>query len=252
MLLIKKKIKSITIIESWFAKEKVLENGIIHYRQAHKPLGLHPVPFDTLISDLTIEEEEIALNYSKNCRYEIRRAQRDGVTCEYKVGSDITLEDITEFCDFFEEFWNSKGIVYTEKDKLFDEIQQYVKVGAFAMAMAFIDSKKIVYHTYIMDKDIVRLYQSASKFRVDESIPHTQVGMANRYLHNQDMLYFKQLGKTRYDWGGAGHSEEVESITKFKESFGGTPITMYNGEEVVGIKAKLYHGMVEVISKITK
>ena len=252
MLILKKKKKSITIIENWFAKEKLVASGMIHYRQAYVPLGSQPVPFHTLISDLTVDEEEIASKYSKNCRYEIRRAPREGVSCQYKVGHAITQEDILEFCDFFEEFWNSKGVQYTEKAKLYDEIQQYVKADAFGMAMAFVHDKKIVYHTYIIDNEIARLYQSASQFRVDESISQTLVGMANRYLHNQDMLYFKQLGKTQYDWGGAGHGEEVESITKFKESFGGTPVTMYNGDEVVGMKAKLYHGIVEVISKITK
>ncbi len=65
------------------------------------------------------------------------------------------------------------------------------------------------------------------------------------------MLYFKKLGKRQYDWGGAGKAEDVENITKFKESFGGTPAVFYNGEEVRGAMPKLYHAVTGVIGKLT-
>ncbi|MDE6421595.1 MAG: hypothetical protein K2K87_13885 [Lachnospiraceae bacterium] len=66
------------------------------------------------------------------------------------------------------------------------------------------------------------------------------------------MLFFKNMGKEQYDWGGAGRTGDVESITKFKESFGGEPATFYNGEEVRGAAPKLYHAATGVIGRLTK
>jgi len=157
-----------------------------------------------------------------------------------------------EFCDFFVDFWKSKDVDYTEKYKLKQEISWYAENNAFAITKALLGEKILVYHTYIVAEDMVRLYHSASSFRVDETIPHALVGMANRYLHNQDMLMFKSLGKTKYDWGGAGKGKEVESITKFKESFGGEPQELYNFQRANGLKTRTYNIVVGIISKITK
>ena len=117
--------------------------------------------------------------------------------------------------------------------------------------MAFIGDKLLVYHTYILDEKRVRLYQSASQFRTDESITTKVIGFANRYLHYEDMLFFKRIGKEQYDWGGAGRTEDVESITKFKESFGGTPCVFYNGTQVRGAMPRLYHAVTGLIGRLT-
>ena len=63
------------------------------------------------------------------------------------------------------------------------------------------------------------------------------------------MKHFKQLGLRTYDWGGAGHSEEVRSITEFKESFGGTPVIYYNFEQTNGILARLFKCIVKVMGR---
>ena len=116
---------------------------------------------------------------------------------------------------------------------------EYAAQNALAITSASVGGKKIIYHTYVIEDTGVRLYHSASLYRQDDAIPQGLVGMANRYLHKEDMLYFKNIGKTTYDWGGAGRTEEVINITKFKESFGGTPVTYYDFTEVKGLWAKL-------------
>ena len=109
--------------------------------------------------------------------------------------------------------------------------------------------KILVYHTYIVGEDFVRLFQSASQFRTEEEIPRQLVGMANRLLHKEDMFAFKRVGKKIYDWGGAGTREEVASITKFKESFGGIPKELYEWEESIGIKERIVKGIINVLQK---
>lgn len=252
MRIVSKKHNGINVIDCWYAEHELKQNGLIRYQEALRPLGKHPVEFQTLLSDLTEDADTILSHYSKNCRYEVRRAQREQVKCTYLSGKEITVDDITQFVDFFADFWHSKGVRYTEKEKCFELISQYAQAGAFAMTRASVEDRILVYHTYIVEEERARLYQSASQFRTDDTISSNVIGFANRYLHYQDMLWFKEQGKKQYDWGGAGTNEDVESITKFKESFGGTPVTYYNAEETKGILPGMYKGLTGFVGKFIK
>ncbi len=252
MLIVSKKHHGINIIDCWYAEHALKQNGVIRYQEALQPIGDAPVEFRTLLSDLTEDEETIFSHFTKNCRYEVRRAPREQVECEYLLGTQITEEDIAEFVDFFEAFWESKGVHYTEKEKCRALMKQYAQAEAFAITKATVKGKVLVYHTYIVEEARARLYQSASQFRVDETISSNVVGFANRYLHYQDMLWFKEQGKKQYDWGGAGTGEDVESITKFKESFGGEPVIYYTGEETRGVASRVYKGLTGMAGRILK
>lgn len=252
MLMLQKKKHGISFITVWYAKEPMHKAGIIQYREALFKPEAASTEFETLLSDLTETEEEIIAKYSKNCRYEVRRAAKENIQVEMKTGASLTEADIEEFCDFFVEFWASKGVEYKDADNLKEEIREYATQDAFAITSASVNGKKIIYHTYVVEEACVRLYHSASLYRLDEDVPQSLVGMANRYLHKEDMLYFKQQGKAQYDWGGAGMTEEVINITKFKQSFGGTPVTYYDFTEVNGAAAKLITGLSEVKNGMQK
>lgn len=252
MLVVSKKHNGISIIDCWYAEHALKQSGVIRYQEALKPIGKQTTEFRTLLSDLTENAEEIFSHFSKNCRYEVRRAERERVEKVFLRGKEITEDDITQFLDFFADFWQSKGVSYAEKEKCRALITQYAEADAFAITKATVDGKILVYHTYILAETRARLYQSASQFRADETISANVVGFANRYLHYQDMLWFKELGKKQYDWGGAGTGEDVESITKFKESFGGEPVIYYNGEEINGALPRIYKGMTGIVGKFMK
>lgn len=249
MKIVEKKKHGVTYAKVWYAEELCKKSGIIQYRSAKKPFGKNNKEFQTLVSSLELSEEEIVGKYTKNCRYEVRRAPREGILCECKVGAELTGQDISNFAEFFEEFWKSKGIPSESKEKYEAEIIEYASQDGFAIATAKKDGKVLVYHTYIVGEDFVRLYQSASHFRLEEDVPYAIIGMANRYLHKEDMLFFQKKGVRFYDWGGAGTGEDVASITKFKESFGGTPETFYDFEEVVGMKARILKTIITLIQK---
>lgn len=239
MLFFTKKVHGIPFSTVWYATEKVNIKGVIQYREAFFKPKSNCVAFDTLISDLQEEEDEIIARYSKNCRYEIRRAEKEGVSATVDASKDIAEKDIDEFCDFFVEFWATKGVNYQGIESLKQEITEYVEKNAFCITSASINGRKVVYHTYILTENYARLLHSVSLYRQDETIPHSLIGMANRYLHKEDMLYFKNAGKKKYDWGGAGMTGDVINITKFKQSFGGDSAVYYNFDEVNGLKAKL-------------
>lgn len=250
MITIEKQVHGIKMITVWFAKKPVTSKGIIVYKQAtFKPVGKSE-SFDTLITDLTETEEEIRQHFAKSCKYKINRAPRENVTVKIKNSSELNQDDIIEFLDFFEEFWESKGVKFTSKKELKEEIELYLKQNAFTLSIAYIDGKKTVYHTHVYDDSCARLLHSASLYRelskedstsdgnTEKNNAHNLVGMANRYLHYEEIRYFKNMGLTTYDWGGAGTAEEVRSITEFKQSFGGTPLTCYDFSKTNGWKAK--------------
>ncbi len=241
MIKIVRRRHGINLIECWFAKQPISENGIINYVESQfDPSNGAGEEFRTLISDLTQSEEELLKRFSKNCLYKVKRAPREGVTVAFYCSKELCDGKlIREFADFFEAFWRSKGVDYQEKERCIETLTDYAQVGALAIGVAFVNDKPQVYHAYVMDKECARLLHSASQFRTQEDIPQTVVGFANRYLHKESMLYFKKLGLTTYDWGGAGLEEEVARITEFKESFGGTPRIYYNAEVVQGVLPKL-------------
>lgn len=240
--------------EVWYAEESCGLDGIILYRGAKKPIGKELRKVRTLITDLTQSEEEIVARCQKDCRYQIRRAAREGITAEYKIGKEITEQDIEAFCTFFMEFWKSKGAAAKGEaetwEKYKEEIETYAGEGVFAITCARQGDAVLVYHTYIVGDDFVRSYQSASQFR-NENVSARIVGIANRYLHKADMMHFKEMGKRIYDWGGAGLREEVKNITEFKESFGGEELYYYDCEEITGWKAEAVKGMINLIGALT-
>lgn len=236
--------------EVWYAEEKCGLDGIILYRGAKKPIGRVLRKVRTLITDLTQSEEEIFAKATKNCRYEIRRGAREKIITECKTGTELTEQEIEKFCQFFVEFWKSKGMPGEGYEKYKEEIETYAQEGVFAITCAKQDDEMLVYHTYIVGDDFVRFYQSASQFR-NENVNAALAGIANRYLHKTDMMYFKEAGKKIYDWGGAGLREEVKNITKFKESFGGEELYYYDCEDVVGFKAEAVKGIINLIGVLT-
>ncbi len=236
--------------EVWMAKESAGLDGIILYRGASQVVGKELRKVRTLISDLTKSEEELMALCQKDCKYQIRRAGREEISARFLVGDQIDEKEIKEFLDFFMEFWTTKGGAQETYEKYREEIETYVREGVFAITKAVKNDRVLVYHTYIVGEDFVRSYQSASLFR-QEKEEARQVSYANRYLHMQDMLYFKDAGKTTYDWGGAGLSEEVKRITEFKESFGGSELYYYDCEELVGLKAQAVKGAINLIGMIS-
>lgn len=249
MFWIKERRRGINRIDVWYADECIKQAGIIRYREASKPLAKQFCSVRTLLSDLTRTEEEILAGFTKNCRYEIRRAPRENVEVYHYINEEITEEVCSKFVEYFADFWKSKGILDIETAKISKEIMKYAKAGHFAVTEARIGMITVVYHTYMIGDNIARLYQSASHFRTEEQIPQSVVGMANRYLHKEDMMLFRGMGKEVYDWGGAGRQDEVASITKFKESFGGKEKFFYEGEAIVGWKAKSYRKLTELIGR---
>ena len=253
MLSLQKKKHGINFYTVWFAKELFKRPGIVaYYEYAGKKPDMQYTEFETLITDLSESEEVIKQHFSKSCKYKVNRAIREDVQWAILDSDVITDDELENFCNFFSSFWESKGTSLSDKEKVLQELHAYRDVAALTLAYAKVNGERAVYHTHIADDTTARLLHSASLYRLqkdEEGNTKNLIGMANRLLHFEEMKHFKKLGKTRYDWGGAGHTEDVIHITEFKESFGGTPVVYYNFEQVNGLLAKLFKLVVKVLRK---
>lgn len=234
MIVSKSLIDGIEYRNVWYAQKPLMDRGVTVYHQAQYK-GKGAAEFETLVTDLTEPPEEIKHHFASNCRNEISRAGKENITSQ--MNESVSDEDIDEFVTFFREFWASKGALNHCPETLSDEMKHYRDNGNLAISTAYVEGEKSVYHTYLVDDDIVRLWHSASLYRninTDEKQGRKLVGFANRYLHYVDMLYFKDNGKKSYDWGGSGKTPEVINITKFKQSFGGIEQVDYEFKQIVG------------------
>lgn len=252
MLVLHKKKHWINFYTVWFADKMLKKKGIIAYHEAKvKPLK-GSAEFETLVTDLTLSEDEIKQQFSKSCKYKVNRAAREDVAVSILSNAEITDKEIEDFADFFQLFWESKGSSLSNKEKLKKDLMAYREANGLTLAYAKVNGEKAVYHTHIWDEKTARLLHSASLYRLqqdEEGNTKNLIGMANRLLHFEEIKYFKGLGKKEYDWGGAGRGEDVIQITEFKESFGGTPVTYYDFEQVNGLLANLFKCLVKILKK---
>lgn len=192
----------------------------------------------TLVTDLTVSEDELKDNISKTFKYDIRRSQRDIISC--KVFSGINLLNnktlVNNFQECYKEMYMKKGINAAISNKV---IEQYALENAMIMTVAYYDEKPIVFHTYIDGKDKVRLWHSCSNFRMDKELRNV-IARANKRLHWEDWLFFKEQGYFIYDWGGIFSINDLDNgIDNFKKSFGGIPTEYYNGEQGISLIGKI-------------
>lgn len=209
-----------------YAKRPSLKNGLFdHYIQAiskEKILGFKRVPKYTKLIDLS--NNYFNEFFDKNTIYEIRRAKKEGVFCK-------TSYNISEFTTFYNQFTHAKKI-----DGILSESELAKYGDSLVLRSALSEELNIlVYHSYLVDWSIkrVRLLNSASNIYLKSinSAEKAHIGRANRLLHYEDMIFFKESGCQLYDFGGYSMNTSDRSligINSFKDGFGGTLIEESN------------------------
>ena len=211
------KLKNYTKI--WFAQElnKSDKFNLSFYKQSSLTkniFGFIGTPFYTFLIDLKEDIDLFFTRIKKNTKYEINRTSRDGVKFEIH-------EDIDIFIEYYNKFATSKGLGQLKKEELIKLNQN------FSITKAINEDNDIyVMHSYICDKELkkVRLFHSASFYESDDKKIRNLVGMANRFLHFEDMKYFKANGYKEYDFGGYAYNTQdkhLQNINDFKAAFDG-------------------------------
>jgi hypothetical protein len=252
MLLYKELVKKLPFL--------TLRYGLTYFNQPYQPINVDVIrewqypqkrtfsqEFYTLHINLAESEEAIFNRFEKNTKYEINRAeQKDGILTE----TLDSKQNRRQFYDFYNTFVLTKNLpqLYTAETDLL------IENDMFTIHVASLGGERIVYHTYITANSRARLFHSASLFRNKEDGAYRNlIGRANRFLHWNDIRYFKSKGYTTYDMGGISMDKSniaAQAINKFKGSFGGESVMEYKSYVPASIKGLVYLVIKKLMGKI--
>lgn len=210
-----------------FAIDKRDDHDVGYYRKQY-----------SLITNLSDDDESIYNSFRKNVKYEIRRSEKDGDYFKVYIGEEIDEDMMRSFGDVFEKMYSEKGITCSYNYKL---AKKCIDCNCLVYSVGYHCHTPLVYHSYIIDDNNARLYQSCSLFRDGDKREKQIIGGLNRALHWHDIKFFKQKGMKKYDWGGVSDPDNPNGIDLFKIGFGGEPIEYYNLSFPVSLKGKLYY-----------
>ena len=209
MIIQKKKKLSITQKTYWFSENP--KNSLTSdYIQSSKKVNLFFMKrssFFTVKVDLKKAVEEI----KETTLYEVNRSERDGL--EFSIVKDHEI-----FISYYNDFARNLNL---------NLIKSLEFNGNILITSVKKNDNILAMHAYILDKHCnrVRLFATASsRFNFDDNKEKRLVGRANRFLHYRDMLFFKNLNFTIYDFGGYAMNttnKSLQGINKFKIGFGG-------------------------------
>ena len=249
------KFNRINISKVWFLdikNEKIEDSSDVvqlyaikddNYKKCDKAVQL------SWILNLKDDEDNIFNNMKKTTKYDINRAAKDDI--EFEIIDSKKLKNNKELIDNFEYVYNKmfkeKGI----KEQLSrDTFEKYIINDMVILSRIIKDGIDIVYHVYLYDETTTRFLYSCSNFRSGDNELKKIIGRANKYLHWQDIKYFKKNGLTNYDFGGIMSFENPSGIDEFKMSFPGEKIVYYNYEYSNTFKGKMYLLLKKIYSKL--
>jgi len=232
----------------WFDDQTKVD--VIRYVHRKEPVvGAQNEKVYTLVIDLTKAPDDLLASMTKDTRYEIRRAAtKDKIT--YRWWTTEMAEPLARFVEFYNWVAALKNIPPAPA--------AYLKVladaGGLDLSCAVdAEGKDLVWHAYYRGPRRAQLLHSGSSFRGStDNAFRNFIGRANRYLHWQDILRFKEAGLVAYDFGGwyAGNShQEFLRVNQFKEEFGGTVVREFNCRQLITIKARLADAVVSRIRR---
>jgi lipid II:glycine glycyltransferase (peptidoglycan interpeptide bridge formation enzyme) len=226
--------------EVWYDEELPGDSGvdIVLYRQrAALIANARYTRFLSLVTDLSVDEDAIMGKFGKEARYQIRRAEtKDELSLEFIVDPETRLD---EFRAFYDAFARQKSLEPSDHQWLLAAC----KAHQLALTSASQNGEALVWHAYVVLGNAARFQYSGSCFRNREGNYRALVGRANRWLHWRDMLQLKEMGITRYDWGGLFEDESVPEhagINAFKKGFGGQPERTYDCTVPVTLRGQIY------------
>lgn len=214
--------------EDWLHELKKADAYFLHGVKNVTPKGITSRgKQSTLISDLSISEEEAWAKVSRTFRNHINRCLKEERKFEIIDSDNIANRDdiVEKFIASYNQMYSSKGMSTTFNKSQFDA---YVKEKAVNLCVAYREDEPVVFHAYIIDEKNVRLWYSCSNFREDKE-GAAEIGRLNKFLHWEEMLEFGKMGIKNYDWGGVNFDDpKVKGISDFKVQFGGEQISYEN------------------------
>ena len=185
---------------------------IVRYFQCKKSLKKDSQDFTTLILDLTLSLKDIKKGFRKSTRSYINQAVK-----KYKVRTDFFIEPdkkyISDFCSFYNEVAKIKKIPKADQAKI-ERLKKYIFISK-----AFTNTKTLVWHLYLFDKERVRLLYSCILQDKTNNLK-VEASRANKLLHIDDISFAKSRGYKVFDFGGVSLVDKnIAGIDHFKLGF---------------------------------
>ena len=199
------------------------------YSRIYCPDGIQYPNFQTTnIINLRQDIDLIYQNFTKNIKNESNKcAKYDEPFFEFVDKLDKTMID--DYANKYANFAEDKDCdaIRNVVDEVHKGHLNFASKNCLLISKA--GSKKIaneylVFHSYLLDKNskIVRLMTSISNFRHIDSEQKKIIGRLNRFLHFEDIKYFKKQGYDIYDFGGVNLIQKEgdgKNIADFKLGF---------------------------------
>jgi hypothetical protein len=217
---------AMAVHHKWFAHAPLATDAVrfaqyFHCESCGEVSGFRRRPKFTLVVDLAATPEAILASFSESTRYKVKRGARD------EIGMEVET-DIGRYCEFLNAAADTKQRGHVDPATLAPYWNNMIATKAVA------SGEPLAMHGHLFDAQSGRavLYHSASLFRLKgDSQQRNRIGRANRWLHYHEMLKFKDMGASVYDFGGyakgATHPELI-GINEFKDGFGGSLVELSN------------------------
>lgn len=232
--------KFYTMERIWFSNQESSKADIVRYNRTLQPMYgrfVHCVSVETIFSNLAKSSEEILASSTKTVKYEVRKCEKEEINISYFTASDLINNSslVDEFETAYIDFAKELGLKEVEDAYQRSKINNCIECNCILLSKAEKEGVS-VYHVYSCGGQECVLNYSVSNFRIDPS-KRNLAGRMNKLLHMKDMDWFREHGYVLYDWGNISSSTNPNGIDKFKMSFGGEVVTVYNsfvGNSILG------------------
>ncbi|MBU1119563.1 peptidoglycan bridge formation glycyltransferase FemA/FemB family protein [Patescibacteria group bacterium] len=183
-------------------------------------------PKETLILDITKSEDGLLSEMHKKTRYNIRLAEKKGVT----ISKTQNPDDITVFYKLAETTRTRSHFGIHDEEYYKKQLKVLGKQGAATLYIAKLKNTPIAAHIMVYYKDTATYLHGAS------SNQHRNV-MAPHLLQWAQICDAKKEGYACYDFWGITKSNHPKhpwhGITRFKKGFGGTEVEYIGAYDVI-------------------
>jgi lipid II:glycine glycyltransferase (peptidoglycan interpeptide bridge formation enzyme) len=194
----------------------------------------------TTVIDLTQDLDTIFKNMNKDTRYNIRRAQKDGIDVQINKYQD-------EFFQLYSSFLQKKGLksifdVFGIGNAPVDILKKY---GTLLVAIH--NNEILAGGIYLEDESFIKGWIGASKRLEADKKKRRLISYSNRLIEWEAMKYAKEKEIKEFDFGGLWPDyitkidEQKKGINSFKLGFGGKIVTRYSYQKFYSKSYQLFY-----------
>lgn len=247
----------ITKMECWFKEESLSDPSdvdIIYYyfqKKVPETSSIQVNDVYTIVIDLEEDKDILWRKIDGQTRRHISRAEKkDDV--EYEFLEKINQATLESFADFYDVFASHQGLSRVDRNLL----KAYWNVGALSLSrmksgMGLVFS----WHSWLVWNGRAYGMHFPSHRNTEDSSYRNMIGRINRYHYWRDILQFKDMGISTFDFGGwysGNTNKKLLNINRFKEGFGGEVLREFNYRKGISFKGKLFLEMRDLTLHATK